>query len=210
MVVPEPFVVRAVTRLVDIEKRQHQPRLLVVATHAARCLDVLGMGLRLTKDEHQAEPGDVELHRDHVRGNGAVHALLDIVEANPQTSARLSNLVSRDARRELHDLRERPAVLEETAVFADPLAGTVRLDRVLNLFLENSPRSTEAIDSRISSSWSGVNSNVSESSRSKTVTVAPSAKVSPSTTTFPSTTVPVATFMAAILPPKGASVCARA
>jgi hypothetical protein len=48
MVIAEPFVVGAVARLVDIEERNHEPGLLVVATHAARGLDVLSVCLRLT------------------------------------------------------------------------------------------------------------------------------------------------------------------
>ncbi len=140
VVVAEALVVRAVARLVDVEERDDEPGPLVVAADAARRLDVLGVRLRLTEHDHQPEPRDVEADRDHVRRDGAVDALLDVVEANPQPPPRLGHLVGGHARGQLHDLREVLAVLEEPALFADPLAAAVGLDRVLNLFLEDPPR----------------------------------------------------------------------
>ena len=82
VVVPEAFVVGTVARLVDVEERHDKPRPLVVSADAARGLDVLGVRLRLAEDDHQPEPRDVEADRDHVRRDGAVHALLDVVEAD--------------------------------------------------------------------------------------------------------------------------------
>ena len=93
MVVPEALVVGAVARLVDVEERHDEPRPLVVAADAARGLDVLGVRLGLAEDDHQPEPRDVEADRDHVRGDGAVHTLLDLVEAALQAPPRLGHLV---------------------------------------------------------------------------------------------------------------------
>ena len=122
MVVPEALVVGAVPRLVDVEQRHDEPRPLVVATDAARGLDVLGVRLRLAEHDHQPEPRDVEADRDHVGRDRAVHALLDVVEAQRQPPPRLGHLVGGHARGQLHDLRERLAVLEEPALLADALA----------------------------------------------------------------------------------------
>ena len=140
MVVPEALVVGAVPRLVDIEERDHEPGSLVVATDAARGLDVLGVRLRLTEHDHQPEARDVEAHGDHVRRDRAVDPLLDLVEWRLESAARLGHLVGRNARGEFDHLGEVLAVLEEPSLFADPLAASVGLDRILDLLLEDPAR----------------------------------------------------------------------
>ena len=66
---PELLVVGAVARLVQVEHASPPgPGLSASPADAAGGLDVLGRGLRLTLNEHQAEAGDVEADRDHVGG----------------------------------------------------------------------------------------------------------------------------------------------
>ena len=69
-----------------------------------------------------------------------------------------------------------------------------------------SPRSASAMDSRSSASSSGLSVNPSLGSRVKTVTTAPSGRVTPSTWTLPPTTVPVAIPMDGMVPPMHAAV----
>jgi hypothetical protein len=82
--------VRAVARAVNVQQRDHEPRPLVVAADAARGLDVLGSGLRLTENDHQPEARDVESDRDHVRGERHVDVLVR-VEGQPQSVLRGSD-----------------------------------------------------------------------------------------------------------------------
>ena len=97
------------------------------------------MSLRLTQDDHQPEPRDVEAHRDHICSDRTVHALLDLMEPALETAPRLGHLVSRHARGQLHHLGEGLAVAEESGLLADPLARSVGLNRVLDLLLEDPP-----------------------------------------------------------------------
>ena len=127
MVVPEALVVRAVARLVDVEQRDDEPGSLVVAADAARRLDVLGVRLGLAEHDHQPEPLDVEADRDHVRRDGAVHALRLIMERTLESASRFGHLVGRHARGQLHHLREGLAVPEEPGLLADALARPVAL-----------------------------------------------------------------------------------
>ena len=80
VVMPKPLIVRAIPRLVDIEERDHQSWSLVVATHSAGGLYILGVRFRLPDHDHQTEARDVEAYGDHVRRYRAVDPLLDFVE----------------------------------------------------------------------------------------------------------------------------------
>ena len=46
---------RAVARLLYIKERDHEAGPLIVSSDAARRLDILGMGLRLTQYNHEPE-----------------------------------------------------------------------------------------------------------------------------------------------------------
>ena len=119
-----------------------RPGPFVAAADAASRLDVFGGGLRLAEHAHQAQAGDVQTDRDHVRRDRAVDPLL-FVEADPEPAARLSDLVGRDSRGEFHDLRERPAIAEEPRLLADAPPLAVALERVADLFFEDPPRAAE-------------------------------------------------------------------
>lgn len=62
----EAFIVKPVARLVDVEQRKDQARLVGDTTDAACSLDILGCGLRLPLNDHQPEPTDIQTDRNHV------------------------------------------------------------------------------------------------------------------------------------------------
>ena len=67
MELPELLMMHPVARLVRIEKRKHEARLLFTPTNTACGLDVLGGRFWLPLHKHQPESADVETDRDHVR-----------------------------------------------------------------------------------------------------------------------------------------------
>src|SRR5437588_5621069 len=92
VVVPKALVVGSVAWLMNVKERDDEPRPRVVAPHAASGLDVLGVRFRLTEDDHQPQPGDVESDGDHVCRYGAVDPL-GLVESALQSAPRFSNPV---------------------------------------------------------------------------------------------------------------------
>ena len=62
----EALIVGAVARLMDVVDRYHQTGAVLVAAYAARGLDVLRARFRLPENHHQAQPRNVEAHRDHI------------------------------------------------------------------------------------------------------------------------------------------------
>ena len=112
MVVAESFVVGTIPGLVDVQQRHDKTRPAVVTPNTAARLDVLGVGLGLPHDDHQSQARNVEPHRDHVRGESAVHPVLDVVEIRLETSLGGSDLVRADTGREFDDLIPGSTVLE--------------------------------------------------------------------------------------------------
>ena len=98
VVVAEALVVRTVPRLVDVEQRDDETGLFGIATHAAGGLNVLRVGLGLPVDHHQAEPGNVKAHGDHVGRQRAVD-MTGFVEATAKTLERGRHLVGRPPER---------------------------------------------------------------------------------------------------------------
>ena len=70
----EPFVMGSVAWLVDVQDRDDQAGPFMVTANTAGRLDVLGAGLGLAENDHQAEPGDIEADRNHVGGDRHVDA----------------------------------------------------------------------------------------------------------------------------------------
>ena len=71
----EALVVGAVTRLMDVENRDHQtgpvwsrPTRLVAWMYSA-------LVFRLPEDHHQSQPRNVEAHRDHIGSDRHMHSL---------------------------------------------------------------------------------------------------------------------------------------
>ena len=143
MVVTESLVVRAVTRFVDVEQGDHQPRSGVVATDAARGLNIFGGEHGLTDDQHQAEALNVEADRDHVGGQGAVNPVIPAVKGRFEPTAGLGDLVGRHPRGQFEDGAESGAIRKEAADFANPHACPVAFDGVLYLFFQNTPRTAQ-------------------------------------------------------------------
>ena len=67
---------RSVTRLVDIQNRDHQTWPVRVSSNAACRLNVLGAGLWLTEHHHQSQPRNIQANRNHVRCNRDIHMLV--------------------------------------------------------------------------------------------------------------------------------------
>ena len=76
MVRHKSFVMRPVTRFMNVEDRCYQARPLVITSYAARGLNILCTGLRLSEHHHQSESDYVKADRDHVCGNGDIHVIL--------------------------------------------------------------------------------------------------------------------------------------
>ena len=136
VIVTETLVVGAVTRLMDVQQGDDKARPAFVASDPAGRLDVLGVRLGLAEHDHQPEPGDIQTDRDHVGRDRAVHAL-PLVEGALQAAARLRDLVRRDARGQLHHLRECLAVLEEAAPLTDAPTLPVPPGGILNFLFED-------------------------------------------------------------------------
>ena len=100
---PEPLVVRAVARAIDVEDRDDQTRLVRATSHPRGRLDVFGRHLRLGKDGHQAKPGDIEADRDHVRGQRHIDPA-GFIERTIQGVLGRGDLVRAVSRGELLDL----------------------------------------------------------------------------------------------------------
>jgi hypothetical protein len=108
---------RAVARLVHVQQRDDEPRPLRVA---AGRLDVLGRGLRLVEDNHEAEPGDVQADRDHVGRDRDVDVLV-VVERLGEAALRFGDLPGVHARRELDDIVRDRSIRERSLLLACPL-----------------------------------------------------------------------------------------
>ena len=63
----KPLEVRSVSRLMDVQQRDHKARSHRIAANAACRLNILRAGLRLPKHHHQTQPDNIEPNRDHVR-----------------------------------------------------------------------------------------------------------------------------------------------
>ena len=71
----EALVVRTIARAIEVENRDDETGLVRLPSDARRRLDVLRRHLRLPKNGHQPESGNVESHRDHVRGEGDIEPI---------------------------------------------------------------------------------------------------------------------------------------
>src|SRR6202051_4027776 len=72
----EALIVGAVARLMDVVDRYHQTGAVLVAAYAARSLDVLRARFRLPENHHQAQPGNVETHRDHIGSDRDMYSFI--------------------------------------------------------------------------------------------------------------------------------------
>ena len=76
MELTELLKMHSVTRLMHIEHNHHQARAIVVTANPASCLDVFGCGFRLSLNQHQAKPRDIQTHGDHVGSKRDVNDLI--------------------------------------------------------------------------------------------------------------------------------------
>ena len=102
---------------------------------------------------------DVKANGDHVGRDGAVHPLLDLIEWCFEAAPRFRDFVGGNARSKLDYLGQGLPILKQASRFADPLAASISLDRILDLFLENPSRSSQLaqaveVASRAARLWS--------------------------------------------------------
>src|SRR5436309_1185562 len=71
----EAFVMRSVTRFVNIEDCRHQTGPVGVATDSAGGLNIFGARLWLTEDHHETETCNIDAHRNHICGYRHVNAV---------------------------------------------------------------------------------------------------------------------------------------
>src|SRR5262249_57823938 len=98
---------------------------------------------RPSDHDHEPKARDVKANRDHVGRDGAVHPLLDLIEWCFEAAPRFRDFVGGNAGSKLDYLGEGLPILKQASRFADPLAGSISLDRILDLFLENPSRSSQ-------------------------------------------------------------------
>jgi hypothetical protein len=139
----ELLKMHSVAGLMHIEHNNHQPGAIVIATDAARGLDIFGCRFRLTLEQHQAKAGDVQIYRNHIGGKRRIHDLARRAERGLKTLFSLSHLVGRLSRGQFYRRFDLPICENDVRRFGPAALSAIATDAVAHFVFDDPPRSTE-------------------------------------------------------------------
>ena len=111
----------------------------MIAPNTACGLNVLGARFRLTKDDHQTQPRDVQTNGNHVGRNRDVHMVLG-VERQRQSPFVFRDLIGCDAAGQFDDVVFDLPALKETFDLADPFAAGIAGNAITDFILDQPSR----------------------------------------------------------------------